>query len=190
MRCASANQTSGTVKNRSVSGLDLLDLSILKICLAQPRAGVREYSRVLGAARGTIQARLDRMFRRGVITGYAPTLAPQQLGYTAFAYVRLNLAQGVLDEVTQRLAAIPEVIQADSIAGDADLLCHVVSAGPENTEEVIQTILTIPGVIRSRTETVLRHRIPHRVAGLVDRRLEEITRNTASAEDHSRSTDR
>ncbi|HET9423602.1 MAG TPA: Lrp/AsnC family transcriptional regulator [Nocardioides sp.] len=155
--------------------LDLLDLSILKLCLERPKAGVREYARVLGAARGTVQSRLDRMARLGVITGYEPGISPAGLGYAALAYVRLNLAQGVLDEVTQRLTQIPEVIQVDSIAGDSDLLCHVVSTGPENTEEVIQQIIAVPGVIRSRTETVLRRRVPHRVRPLIERLVEEAT---------------
>lgn len=153
--------------------LDLLDVSILKLCLERPRAGVREYARLLGVARGTVQSRLDRMDRLGVITGHAPTIAPTALGYPALSYVRLNLAQGVLDEVTSRLSAIPEVIQVDSVAGDADLMCHVVSTGPENTEQVLQQILAVPGVLRSRTEPVLRRRVPHRVGPLIERMVRE-----------------
>ncbi|WP_053206665.1 Lrp/AsnC family transcriptional regulator [Jiangella muralis] len=156
--------------------LDRLDLSILQLSLDRPRAGVREYARLLGVARGTVQSRLDRMARLGVITGHEPGVAPAALGFPALSYVRLNLAQGVLDEVTDRLAAIPEVIQVDSIAGDADLMCHVVSTGPENTEEVLQQILAVPGVLRTRTEPVLRHRIAHRVRPLIDR----MARDTAS----------
>lgn len=148
---------------------DLLDLSILRLSLERPRAGVREYARLLGVARGTVQSRLGRLERLGAITGYEPHLSPAALGYPALAYVRLNLAQGVLDAVTEQLADLPEVIQVDSVAGDADLLCHVVSTGPENTEEVIQQILAVPGVLRSRTEPVLRRRIPHRVGPLIDR---------------------
>ena len=62
--------------------------------------------------------------------------------------------------------------EAYSVAGDSDLLCQVVSKGPEDLEEVIQRILTVPGVMRSRTETVLRRRIPRRVGPLLAR-LEE-----------------
>lgn len=147
--------------------LDVLDISILRIAIEQPRAGVREYARVLGVARGTVQARLDKLERLAVITGYEPTVSPRGLGYTGLAYVRLNLAQGVLDQATEGLAAIPEVIEVDSIAGDSDLLCQVVSTGPENLEEVIQRILAVPGVMRSRTEPVLRRRVPRRVGPLL-----------------------
>lgn len=151
------------------TGLDALDLRILQAVLTRPRAGVREHARTLEVARGTVQARLDRMQRRGVIVDLAPQVSAEGLGYTGLAYVRLHLAQGVLDDVTAHLATVPEILSVDSIAGDADVLCQVVSTGPENLEEVIQQILAVPGVIRSRTETVLRRRVPPRVRPLIDR---------------------
>jgi DNA-binding Lrp family transcriptional regulator len=153
--------------------LDLLDLRILVATLERPRVGVREHARTLMVARGTVQARLDKLQRLGVITDLAPRVSVEGLGYTDLAYVRLNLAQGVLDEVTSLLARVPEILSVDSIAGDADLLCQVVSTGPENLEQVIQEILAIPGVMRSRTETVLRRRVRDRVRPLIDRLARE-----------------
>ncbi|NGO45648.1 Lrp/AsnC family transcriptional regulator [Streptomyces ureilyticus] len=148
--------------------VDLLDLRILLLALDEPRAGVREYGRRLQVARGTVQARLDKLSRLGIIGAWAPTIDPVALGHTTKAYVRLGLAQGVLDEVTEHLKAIPEVLEADSTAGDSDMLCVVVARGPENLEEVIQRILAVPGVERTRSETVLRQRIPRRVRPLLE----------------------
>ena len=148
--------------------LDSTDLAVLRLVLNQPRAGVREYARLLGIARATVQARLDKLHRLNVITDDAPAVSPAGMGYTGRAYVRLNLSQGVLDQVTQRLAEIPEVIEADSIAGDSDMMCQVVSTGPESLEDVIQRILAVPGVVRTRTESVLRQRIPRRVSPLIE----------------------
>lgn len=149
--------------------LDLLDLRILAAILDRPRAGVREHARTLAVARGTVQARLDKLQRRGVIADLAPSISPAALGFASHAYVRLNLAQGVLDEVTSLLSQVPEILSIDSIASDADVVCQVVATGPEDLEQVIQEILAVPGVIRSRTETVLRRRVPLRVRPLIDR---------------------
>ena len=153
--------------------LDRLDLRILLALLDRPRAGVREHARTLEVARGTVQSRIDRLQRRGVIVDVAPQISPAGLGYGALAYVRLQLAQGVLDDVTARLTTIPEILSVDSIAGDADLLCQVVAADPENMEAVIQQELAVPGVIRSRTETVLRRRVAPRVRPLIEQRLDD-----------------
>lgn len=154
---------------RREHALDGLDAALLRLVLDRPRVGVREYARLLGVARGTAQARLDKLERLAVITGYEPTIDPRGMGYTDLAYVRLNLAQGVLDQVTAGLVEIAEVTEVDSIAGDSDLLCQVVSTGPENLEEVIQQIVAVPGVLRSRTEPVLRRRVPRRVGPLIAR---------------------
>ncbi|MEH6381663.1 MAG: winged helix-turn-helix transcriptional regulator, partial [Dietzia cercidiphylli] len=51
--------------------LDHTDRRLLKIVLAGPRVGVREFSRRLGVARGTAQARLDKLEARGVIASWA-----------------------------------------------------------------------------------------------------------------------
>jgi DNA-binding Lrp family transcriptional regulator len=148
--------------------IDGLDLRILVLSVQQPRAGVREFARQLEVARGTVQARINKLERLGVLVGWGPSLSPRGLGYTSKAYVRLSLAQGVLDDVTERLKQIPEVIEADSIAGDSDMLCLVVARAPENLEEVIQRIVAVPGVTRSRTEQVLRERIPRRILPLLE----------------------
>ena len=43
--------------------IDELDARIVELFTTEPRVGVLECSRRLGVARGTVQARLDRMSR-------------------------------------------------------------------------------------------------------------------------------
>ena len=52
--------------------IDELDARLIDLLAAEPRVGVLEASKRLGVARGTVQARLDRLQSRGVITGYGP----------------------------------------------------------------------------------------------------------------------
>ena len=49
------------------SALDSLDARIVALFSAEPQVGVLAASRRLGVARGTVQARLDRLEARGVI---------------------------------------------------------------------------------------------------------------------------
>lgn len=148
--------------------LDTLDLSVLRLLIDEPRAGVREYARRLGVARGTVQARIDRLQHRGVLTSFQPQISPEHLGFEVLAYAHLNLAQGTLDETTRLLTAIPQVLEMLSIAGEGDMICHVVARDNSDLENVIQRILAIPGVIRTRTEVVLRKRIRSRIGPLID----------------------
>ena len=52
-----------------------------------------EASRRLGVARGTVQAHLERMQERGVITGYGPNVDPAALGHEVTAFNTLEIRQ-------------------------------------------------------------------------------------------------
>ena len=73
--------------------IDRLDADILELFTVEPRIGVLEGSRRLRVARGTVQARLDRLRDAGVIADVAPTVDPAALGYSVTAFVSLEIAQ-------------------------------------------------------------------------------------------------
>ena len=98
--------------------VDALDAALIELLAAEPRVGVLEASRRLRVARGTVQARLERLQDRGVITGYGPEVDPAALGYEVTAFITLEIRQaGGHDPVADRLAAIPEVLEAHTITG-------------------------------------------------------------------------
>src|SRR3990170_6765323 len=70
--------------------IDELDAGIVEVLTEEPRIGVLECSRRLGVARGTVQARLDRLQERGVIRGFGPEVDPAALGYGVMAFVTLE----------------------------------------------------------------------------------------------------
>src|SRR5262249_61646974 len=74
-----------------VSVIDELDARLIEMLAAEPRVGVLEASRRLGVARGTVQARLDRLQARGVVTGYGPDIDPAALGHRGGPFVALGL---------------------------------------------------------------------------------------------------
>lgn len=148
--------------------VDALDARILRLLLEQPRTSVREYARILGVARGTVQARLDRLERDGVITAYGPRLSPAALGHPVTAFAHIEVTQGHLEEVAALLAAVPQIIEAFSTTGGGDLLAKVVARDAAHLEDVIQQLINMPGVVRTRTEVALRERVPHRLLPLVE----------------------
>ncbi|GEL26307.1 AsnC family transcriptional regulator [Pseudonocardia sulfidoxydans NBRC 16205] len=147
--------------------LDELDRSLLQLLLEHPRAGLREHARTLGVARGTVAARFLRLQEAGVISGLAPSVEPRAFGYSMLAFVHLDLTQGYLDSVVEDLTAIPEVIEAYTVTGDGDLVCHVVARDTTELEHVIQRLIAVPGVVRTRSQMALTQRIPHRTLPLV-----------------------
>src|SRR5580693_4909057 len=148
--------------------IDEPDGRLIELLGAEPRVAVLEASRRLRVARGTVQARLDRMHARGVITGYGPDVDPAAIGYGVTAFVTLELRQaGGHDPVAQRLAAIAEVLEAHAITGSGDMLCRVVARSNADLQRVIDAIVELAGVVRTSTVIVLDSPLPHRVLPLV-----------------------
>ena len=110
-------------------------------------------ARDLGVARGTVQARLDKLLARGVVTGFGPDIDLHALGFTVRAFVTLEIAQGRIDDVTAHLAEIPEVLEVDMVTGVGDLHCMVAARTNDHLGAVIAHILEVPGI--NRTTTVL-----------------------------------
>jgi len=148
--------------------IDRLDAALIELLAAEPRVGVLEASRRLGVARGTVQARLDRLQDRGVITGYGPEVDPAALGYEVTAFITLEIRQvGGHDPVAERLAVIPEVLEVHTLTGPGDLLCRVVARTNADLQRVIDAIVSADGVVRSATVISLATQVPYRISHLV-----------------------
>ena len=154
----------------SVDPLDALDRRLLTLFSDEPRVGVLEASRRLKVARGTVQARLDRLERDGIVTSWAPTVSPAALGYAVTAFVTLEIIQHLgRDDVTSRLAGIPEVLECWTITGSGDLWCRIVAHSNADLQRVIDAMVTDPLVVRSVTLIGLAEPIPYRTGPLVAR---------------------
>lgn len=150
------------------TGIDELDGRLIRALAEAPRAGVLELARTLGVARGTVQARLDKLQQRGVVTGFGPDLEIAALGYEVLAFATLEIVQGRLNDVVEHLRDIPEVLEAHATSGLGDLHCRVVARTNAHLQEVINRILEVQGISRSTTVIALSEQIPFRVLPLVD----------------------
>lgn len=150
------------------TGIDALDARLIRALCEIPRAGVMELARQLGVARGTVQARLDKLQQRGIISGFDPDLDLRAMGYDVLAFVSLEIAQGHLFDVATHLREIPEVLEIHSVTGGGDLLCRVVARTNNHLQDVISRILEVHGINRSSTQIALTEQLRHRVLPLVE----------------------
>lgn len=150
------------------TGIDELDARLIRALCETPRAGVMELARQLGVARGTVQARLDKLQQRGIISGFDPDLDIRRMGYEVLAFVSLEIAQGRLADVCAHLREIPEVLEIHSITGPGDLHCRVVARTNDHLQAVIGRILMQKGIDRSTTQIALTEQLRLRVLPLVE----------------------
>jgi DNA-binding Lrp family transcriptional regulator len=151
--------------------MDDLDRNLLELFTTEPRIGVLEASRRLRVARGTVQARLDKLADSGVIVDWAPTLDPAALDHPVTAFLTLEIRQqqqvegtaSVHDAIGASLARIPEVVEACTITGPGDMWCRVVARSNTDLQRVIDAVLAIPAIVRSSTVIALATQVPFRV---------------------------
>lgn len=153
--------------------LDALDGQIIALFSTEARIGVLEASRRLGVARGTVQARLDRLEAARVITGWAPAVEPAAVGFPVSAFATLEIAQGAgaagigHEPVASHLREIPEVLEAHTITGGADMMVRLVARSNADLQRVIDQVVTHPNVSRASTVIVLATEIVPRVLPLI-----------------------
>ncbi len=148
--------------------VDALDSELIALLTEEPRIGIFEASRRLGVARGTVQARLDRLQRDGVIRDFAPTIDTEALGYPVTAFVTAEIMQGTGDRpVVEHLDGIPEVLEVHTITGQGDLMIRVVARSNADLQRVIDGIVSDPNITRTSTVIVLETKITHRAVPLV-----------------------
>jgi len=154
--------------------VDHLDCRILLLLLTEPGIGVLGASRRLGVARGTVQARLDRLQRTGVLRSMAPDVDPAALGYpvTAFCTLEIRQGRGGHSPVVDHLAAIPEVLEAHTITGSGDVLIRIVGRDNADLQRVIDQVVDDAHVTRASTVISLATRLDHRTIPLVEHLLE------------------
>ena len=164
------------------TGIDALDARLIRALCDIPRAGVMELARQLGVARGTVQARLDKLQQRGIISGFDPDLDLRAMGYEVLAFVSLEIAQGRLFDVAAAPARDPR--GARDPLGDRAGRPAVPGGGPhqrppagrDRAASSRSTASTAPS-----TQIALTEQLRHRVLPLVELVIDATTDGDESA---------
>jgi DNA-binding Lrp family transcriptional regulator len=157
----------GTVRDPRT--VDRTDARLLAALDEDPRATVLALAERLGLSRNTVQARLARLERDGVLLSFQRRIDPAALGYPVTAFITVRVRQQVLDEVSAALARIPEVVEVLGVSGPDDLLVRVVAPDADDLYRIAGRVLATPGVERTETAVLMRRLVEHRVAPLLDR---------------------
>jgi len=165
--------------------LDALDIDLLRVLREHPRMPIVELARTLAVARGTAQARLDRLERSGVITGYGPDVDVAAAGFPVQAFVSLEIAQGSLEDVAAELAGLPAVLEAYATTGSSDVLCRLAASSHGDLQQALLDLNRSPTVARSTSVVVLSVVVPPRTLPLLAGRPRTAPRRAPAYRDPS-----
>lgn len=135
--------------------MDDLDQHLLARLRENARAPVAELARALGLSRTTVQSRLAKLERSGVIAGYAVKLSESHQRAMVHAYILLTVEPKQAAAVTAALKRMPGVRQLQSVSGPFDMIAAVEAASVSEMDALIDEIGALTGVERTNSSIVL-----------------------------------
>ena len=135
------------------------DRDLLALLAENARASTATIARRLGLSRTTVQAKIERLERDGVITGYGVRLSDAYESGLVRAHVLITIAPKTLARITAELNAILEVKTLHSVSGTFDLIAVVQAASIAELDHLIDRIGEIDGVERTLSSIILSTRI-------------------------------
>jgi DNA-binding Lrp family transcriptional regulator len=155
----------GTVHGPRI--VDQTDARLLQALGEEPRATVMALADRLGLSRNTVQARLARLDRDGALLSFQRRIDPAALGYPVTAFITVLVRQQMLEEVSNALADIPEVVEVFGLSGPTDLLVRVVAPDADDLYRIAGRVLATPGIERTETAVLMRRLVEHRLDPLL-----------------------
>lgn len=141
--------------------MDETDTKLIALLQENARLPVADLARVLGLARTTVQARLERLEQRGVILGYTVVLGAEALPPLR-ATILLQIEPRTTADVLSKLKSIPGIVAVSTTSGRFDLLVEVASQTSDALDMMIDQIVAARGVTRSESLIQLTTKIDRR----------------------------
>lgn len=138
--------------NRNLDDLDRALLALLETNAREPTASL---ARKLGVSRTTVQDRIQRLERDGVVAGYTVRPGADRLDTRITAYVMIAANPKLNARVVHALKAMPEVKRLHAVSGAHDLLAMISAENTRRIDEVLDAIGGIPGIERTMSSIVL-----------------------------------
>ena len=135
---------------------------LINALLKDGRASLRSIAEKLDVSVTTVSNHLNDLESAGVITGYAPTIDYDKLGYDVTAILHLKVEGNALPEVTDRLMDHQQMISVYEVTGDYDIIAIGKFRDTDGMNNQIKALLVDPDIKESNTSVVLNPACEHR----------------------------
>jgi len=141
------------------SHMDDLDRRLIEALREDARAPIAKLARALSLSRTTVQSRLGRLERSGVITGYTVRLSEAHERGQIHAYVMMTVTPRFAPAVVASIRRLPAVRLLQSVSGPFDMIAEVVAPAVSDMDTLIDALGALDGVERTTSSVVLSTKI-------------------------------
>lgn len=139
------------------TGLDEIDHKLLGLLQDDDRVPVAEMGKALGVAPSTLNDRIRRLIKLGVISGFHAQVNPEKVGLDLLAFVFVGWSDPATEPLfLTAIAKAPEVLEAHHVTGSWNYLMKVRLRTTRDLEGFFAGVVKeVPGVQRTETLIVL-----------------------------------
>lgn len=131
------------------------DQDLIALLKANAREPVASLARKLGLARSTVQERIARLEREGVIRGYTALLSEESEARKLRAVVMIAADPRQADRIGAELKRMPEVRALSAVSGAYDMMAIIEAETPQRMDTALDRIGKAHGVARTVSSIIL-----------------------------------
>ena len=135
--------------------MDDLDAELIALLRDDARLPVSSLAKKLRVARATVQNRIARLERDGVIVGYTLRLKPQGEAHRIRAIMSIEVDGNRAQEVLRLLRGHPAVTALHTTNGRWDLMAELRADNLESFDRVLGAVRMIDGIANTETSILL-----------------------------------
>jgi DNA-binding Lrp family transcriptional regulator len=139
--------------------MDETDRKLIDALREDARASAAALARSMDLSRTTVQSRIERLERQGVIAGYTVRLSDAHERGQIHAYVMMTVSHKHAAAVTSAVRRLSAVRSLQSVSGPFDLIARAVTPTVAEMDGLIDALGAIEGVERTTSSIVLSTKI-------------------------------
>ena len=105
--------------------MDQIDSKLIMLLQQNARVSLKELAKEVFLTTPAVSARIEKLEKEGIITGYSAKINPIKLGYHITAFVNLELQPTQKKEFYPFIEKIPNVIECNCVTGTYSMLMKV-----------------------------------------------------------------
>ncbi|MDQ3838502.1 MAG: Lrp/AsnC family transcriptional regulator [Thermoproteota archaeon] len=137
--------------------LDDLNLKIMDMLGKDSSVSFVEVAKQIDVSDATIHNRVQRLIAAGIINKFTISVDNNRLGYSHLAYMGINIECGFVDDVTDNLCKVNEVLEVHEMHGIFDLFIKIRAKDLDQLRDIVQNkICRFPHILETELMTVLK----------------------------------
>ena len=141
------------------TGLDSIAEKSIELLQENARISIKDIAANVYLSSPAVTARMERLERNGIVTGYHASVNLEALGYRIKAFVNLEVEPNQKQDFYPFIQAIPNVVECNCVTGEYSMLIEVEFY---DTMELDDFISKLQRFGKTKTQIVFSTAVDHR----------------------------